>query len=102
MAISDFVSTTPRWKARIVTSDPEQNWIEAVVGDGAVRRLSIGSNGSSFRWPVEGETWTIYQENGTWCLGERWPDPEEFSATSLQPGQVLIDGSTIFDLTETV
>src|SRR4051812_34245425 len=97
MAVSDYMQHTAKWKARIVTSDPEANYIEAVVGDGAIRYISVGSMGPTFRWPVEGETWTIYMENQSWSLGERWPDPEEWSPTSLSPGQVLIDGNEVFD-----
>jgi hypothetical protein len=52
----------------------------------------------SFRWPKEGENWTVYRENGFWMLGSPEPKEDEvLPIESLAPGDTRIgtEGSTV-------
>jgi hypothetical protein len=95
MAVSDHLPRTARWKCRVVTSDPVTQRIEIVLGDGAVRQVNPQSID---RWPIEGEVWTVYQENQSWILGQRWADDtEEFKTSDLTPGDMRLDSNVIYD-----
>lgn len=96
MAVSDHLTRTVKYKGRIVTSDPLTQRIEVVLGDGVVRQISPYNIS---RWPIEGEVWTIYQENQDWMLGFRWEAADdEFPSSSLEPGDMKLDSSTIYDV----
>jgi hypothetical protein len=95
MAVSDFLPRVPKWKCRIVTADPVANRVEVVLGDGAVRQVNTYNLP---RWPVEGEIWTVYQENQEWNLAFRWQDDTEvFRGEHMQPGDMRLDSDAIYD-----
>lgn len=96
MPVSNHLTRTVKYKGRIVTSDPLTQRIEVVFGDGAVRQISPYNIP---RWPIEGEIWTVYQENQDWMLGFRWEAADdEFPSSSLEPGDMKLDSSTIYDV----
>lgn len=98
MPVSDFLPRTAKWKGRIVTSDPATGRIEIVLGDGAIRQVDQNGALAASRWPKENEVWTVYQQNASWVLGERWfDDTEEFTLDHLKPGDVLLDSNDIYD-----
>lgn len=98
MPLSDHLYRTAKWKARIVTCDPTTGRIEAVLGDGAIRQIGASGTTASFRWPIEGEVWTVRQENNDWVLAERWPDDtEDYRIDELAVGDVRIDGNAVYD-----
>jgi hypothetical protein len=96
MTVSDHLPRAAKWKGRIVTSDPETGRIEVVLGDGAVRQVSMGTINGVRRWPVEGEVWTVRNENNMWSLDERWEDDDGFASSDLAPGEAYIDADTIY------
>lgn len=98
MSVSDHMYRTAKWKARIVTCDPPTGRIEAILGDGAIRQIGASGIDGAFRWPIEGEVWTVRQENNDWVLGERWQDDTEaFLVSDMQPGELRLDSNTIKD-----
>jgi hypothetical protein len=91
MPISDHIPRTAKLKGRVVTVDPPTRRIEVVAGDGTIRQVAIFEVPSGFNWPVVGEVWTIYQENGYWFLGNRWQqDDDPVKIEDLQPGEGLV------------
>lgn len=82
------INRIPRYRAVITTVDPSQRLIEASTPDGGIHRLAIFDVSSQFTWPVEGENWTIYQENGYWYLGDKWLNPDESAIfEAMSPGE---------------
>lgn len=97
MAIRDHVTRTPRMRGKITLVDPPNGIVEAVCRDGAARRIGIATTSTLFRWPIEGEEWAVYEQNGQWYLGERFTDidtPPPLSAVAT--GESRIDSSTIW------
>lgn len=96
MALSDHVYRTSKANVIITTVDPVNKDVRGVGADGYERRIAIYDLRGSFRWPVEGETWTIYQENGIWFLGAAWEGPDtSVPITSLSPGDGILGGPGI-------
>jgi hypothetical protein len=78
MALSDHLTRVAKLRATIVTVDPSQRLIEAVTAEGGPpRRLAIFDIPNGFMWPVEGEDWSIYEENGYWRLGNKYLNDDE-------------------------
>lgn len=87
MAIRDHQTRVAKLRVTIVTVDPTQRLIEAVAQDGAVRRLATFDAPNNFRWPREGEQWSIYEENGYWTLGNQFEvDPDAQSIEDFGVG----------------
>lgn len=83
---------------RIVTVDPATKRVEIVGRDAAVIQVSITVIPPVFRWPKEGEVWTIIRENGIWSLESRIEDAEEtFPLTNLDPGILRLDAAIILN-----
>jgi hypothetical protein len=57
-----------RARVRILTVDPTNRRIDGGLRDGGVIQISVLSSGSLFRWPKEGEQWTVVRRNNTWLL----------------------------------
>lgn len=88
MSVADHIARTSKLRTVVTTVDPSQRIIEVATKDGTVRRLAIFEIPNGFRWPREGEEWTIYQENGYWYLGSPILSSEDDEQLrSLQPGQ---------------
>lgn len=98
MAISDHWHRVAKFRSTVVEVDPTNNVIDVRVGDGAPRRIMVWEVPSGFRWPVVGEEWSIYEQNGSWYLGDRINDLlDDHPITSMQPGDQRLDGVRIFD-----
>lgn len=98
MAISDHWHRVAKYRATIVEVDPTNNIIDARMGDGAPRRIMVWEVPSGFRWPVVGEEWSVYEQNGSWYLGDRINDLlDDHPITNMQPGDQRLDGVRIFD-----
>lgn len=96
MSISNHLARTPKLNIVITTVDPSKRDVRGVAADGYERMIAIYDLRGNFRWPVEGETWTIYQENGMWFLGAAWEAPDTpMPITSLGPGDGLLGGPGI-------
>lgn len=82
--------------ARIITVDPATRRIEGTLKDGAMVQIKAQEVGTVFRWPLEGEIWTIRQDDGFWVLDRRFENPEDGygEITDLQPGETKITGNT--------
>lgn len=90
MGIGDHVARISKLRARVTTVDPSNDLIEVVTNDRQARRLALFDLPDGFRWPVEGQEWSIYEENGYWRLGNRFYSPEEREALrELDPGEAL-------------
>lgn len=87
---------TERLAVVIVTSDPATGRLEVVGKDAAVIQVSVGRIPVLFRWPKQGEYWTIIRENGEWALEERMPDPDAKSLLSLIPGEAIVQAEKIW------
>ena len=93
MTVSDHFrgGTTEKIVAKIITVDPPTLRVEAVGKDAAVLQVKVGVEVSpAFRWPMEGEIWTLIRENGYWTLGSRMPQSDDvLKVTDLNPGDTL-------------
>ena len=95
--IEDHLTKTTKQLARIVTSDPTTQRIEAVGKDTGVLQIAPPS-GPAVRWPVEGELWSITRENALWTLDTLAETSEGLiGPESIQPGDSLIQSSTVYD-----
>lgn len=98
MAVKDHLHRTPKLRGKISTVDPSQGIIEVITTDGAARRLASFDSAPFFRWPKAGEEWTIYEENGHWLLGDRFPLTDDaITDKELQPGDALVNADIIYD-----
>jgi hypothetical protein len=98
--IDSRMNRVPKQRATIVTVDPSQRLIEVATSDGGIRRLAVFDIPSYFTWPVQGEEWSIYEENGYWYLGNRFFNEEEDALlTTMQPGQGLMDDYSTYSIT---
>lgn len=90
--IGNHIPNIPKLRAKIVTVDTSQRIIEAVTPDGGVKRIALFDIPTSFVWPKENETWSIYRENNDWVIGKKFLNEEESKAfqTSL-PGSSNLD-----------
>lgn len=87
MAVRDHINRVNKLRAQVITVDPSQRLIEVTTADGGLRRLSVYDVPSQFTWPLEGEEWSIYEENGYWYLGNKWLNPDESELfESMSPG----------------
>lgn len=57
-------------RAQILTVDPSNRVVEGILKDQATVRIAIWDIGAFFRWPKQGEFWTINYVNNNWMLGE--------------------------------
>ena len=90
MAVRDHINRVNKLRAQVITVDPSQRLIEVTTADGGLRRLSVYDVPSQFTWPLEGEEWSIYEENGYWYLGNKWLDPDESELfEAMNPGDSL-------------
>lgn len=87
-----------RQPIRITTVDPAQRIVEGVLKDGAPIRVMVSDTPVIFRWPVEGENWTVVRRANQWFLETGFEDANEsFSITDLQPGEAKISSDVIYD-----
>jgi hypothetical protein len=88
---------TERLLVSIITVDPSNGRIEAVGKDAAVIQVVVGPQTPAlFRWPAQGELWTIVRENGVWGL-ENWvPGPDNTPLASLNPGEGIVQTDKIW------
>lgn len=97
MALSDHLSSVKKLRARIVSVDTTQNMID-VITVGGPQRITVWEVPADFRWPIEGEDWSIYEENGYWYLGNRANEPtDKFSINQMDPGAMRLDSDKIYD-----
>lgn len=61
-------------RVQIVTVDPATRYVEFRLKDGAVVTTQVWEVPSFFRWPKEGEYWTVERTANTWKLGHRMED----------------------------
>jgi hypothetical protein len=94
MGVRDHITAVRKLRGRVSTVDPSKDLIEVICQDRQARRLAVYDLPSDFVWPVEGQEWSIYEENGYWKLGDRFYSPEERDALrTLEPGQGLKDAN---------
>lgn len=113
MAVSDHMrpGISQRGRIQIVTVDTSQRRVEGSMKDGSMLQIAIWDVSSAFRWPVEGEIWTVYKDTGIWMLGTRVQDgvvstdddgvrtkePEPAPIEGLNPGDMKLDSSRVVD-----
>jgi hypothetical protein len=77
MAVSDHISRVNKLRGIVTTVDPGNMVLEITCQDRQPRRIFLADIPSGFVWPAEGEQWSIYEENGYWRLGNRFPQPND-------------------------
>lgn len=94
MPISAF-NNVPRQYVRITTVDPRHRIIHGVLKDGTSVPVGIISTQALFRWPREGEVWSVQYNNG-WYLDEFVELHDPLSAIEdLLPGEARIDADRV-------
>lgn len=99
MGISDHYKggITERLTAVVITSDPTTQRVEVVSKDAAVIQIGISPLPALFRWPVEGEYWTIVRENGNWTLESIVESPNATKRTeNMAVGESLIQSEVVW------
>jgi hypothetical protein len=91
---------TQTQRVQIVTCDPSQRLIEGRLRDGVVVRIAVWEIPSGFRWPQQGEYWTINYRNNFWHLGQPMEVGESRKPIEdLEPGDTKFGGgedSTVY------
>jgi hypothetical protein len=97
MAVKDFMKPGygPRMGCTILTVDPKQRKIEAILKDGAAVQVAVFDTPGFFVWPKVGERWTIHKYNGIWMLNHRLGTEDDHQIDDLEPGQAKIDADII-------
>jgi len=97
MAVKDFMKPGygPRMGCKILTVDPQQRKIEAILKDGAAVQVAVFDTPGFFVWPKVGERWTIHKYNGIWMLNHRLGTEDDYQVDDLQPGEGKIDADII-------
>lgn len=89
--VNDRMNRVPKFRGIITTVDPSQRLIEVSTPDGGMHRLAVFDVPAAFTWPKQGESWSVYEQNGNWYLGDKFLDPEEDVAfRAMQPGESRI------------
>lgn len=67
--------------------------------DMAIRQIAIQATEIAFRWPIEGEIWSVRYENGVPVLDSiaETVDANDLNIEALNPGDVMIAGKVITD-----
>lgn len=98
MAMRDHLTRVSKLRAQITSVDPANHIVDVIGADNGARRIMVWEVPSSFRWPVEGEAWSIYEENGNWYLGSRANEPTDtFPISGMQAGSMRLDSADISD-----
>jgi hypothetical protein len=96
MPISEFTGAVGTQYVQIVTCDPRTRRIEGRLKDGAVVPVAIYNTPPFFRWPREGEVWSVIYMGTTPVLGS-FQEMEDSSqpVEDLMPGDARIDADTV-------
>ncbi len=87
---------TERLLVKVITCDPATSRIEVVGKDAAVIQVGVGVVPPFFRWPVQGEFWTIVRENAEWSMESRVPTPDDKQLNTLAPGEAMVQAEKIW------
>jgi hypothetical protein len=88
---------TERLLVSIITVDPPNKRIEVVGKDAAVIQVAVGPQTPPlFRWPKQGELWTIVRENGSWGLENLVPGPDDTPPAALNPGDAIAQAEKVW------
>lgn len=76
---------------RIVTVDTRSRRIDAQLKDFGIIQVALYDVPTAFRWPKEGEMWTVVRENGDWFLRNPAQAPDAtFTIEKLNAGDTFI------------
>lgn len=99
---------------QIISVNPSTRTLEGQFNDGGVISVSLTDVPTTFRWPKEGEIWSVQRDSANaimWRLGSRLPGQtsyvmgtqrylsyvEDFPIENMAPGEARIDAEAIFD-----
>jgi hypothetical protein len=94
------VDRVEKYGCKIITVEPSQRRVEAVIKSGTVVQVAVYTVEPFFRWPVVGENWMIRRENGTWILDSLWQEQgngesgNQTTVNGVEEGDALIDTPT--------
>lgn len=94
MAVSDFLSHEQSGRQRVVIStvDTSNRTVNAELSDGTPVSIVVWEADPIFRWPREGEQWTIYRESGSWKLDKIVQSDSKID--DVAPGSMVVDVPT--------
>lgn len=79
-------------RVQIVTVDPATRYVEFKLKDQVVVTTQVWEVPSFFRWPKEGEYWTVERTGNTWKLGDRMEDVHTVKpVTEVAAGEAKIN-----------
>lgn len=83
-------------RVKIITVDPAKRNIEAMLKEGSAIQLQVWDVPPIFRWPRQGEFWTVERTGNYWTLGTLLEHPEsEVRIEQLSEGEALITADQI-------
>lgn len=95
----------PKQRVKILTIDPSSRAVEGLLKDGAAIRIAVWNYPPFFRWPSQGEIWTIEFVGNNWLLGEYVAPGEKIVRSgieTLKEGEALVtvpSGNILFTST---
>lgn len=98
MAVQDVMKPGigPRRACKILTVDPLNRQIEAMLKDATTVQVAVFDTPGLFIWPKVGEYWTIHRREGFWMLDHRVESyDDEQKIADLNPGEGRIDADII-------
>lgn len=88
-----------RARGRVLTVHPATRKVEVGIRDGGTIEVPIIFTGTVFRWPKEGELWSICRRNHSWYLDSLIEEHDEtFPIEGLDSGHTKISSEEVYDL----
>lgn len=95
MAGNQHINVQMKRGVKIILCDPATKRIEAETRNGEVIPVNAYYQNPTFRWPKEGESWMVKEENGSWYLDGIWENQEpKEHGLEAQPGDAIITASS--------
>lgn len=99
MSARNFRPQLNKARVKIMAVNPRERQVQALLKEGAIVEVAVWDTPIAFRWPREGEIWTIYREANYWVLGNPHDDDtnEPFTVEDLAEGEIRLDADVVKD-----
>jgi hypothetical protein len=85
-----------RLAGKVLTVYPAKRQVEVTLQDSTVILVSVMGQSPFFKWPSQGETWTIRRQGSSWVLDAPYQTRlETYPIENLDPGEAQIRADKI-------